>query len=173
MVRIILAIKAFWRVLRSEDPGAAVAQIESAGKTEGAVPAAQAEGGGELAADAVYTLALLQRGGRLVDFLLENIDSYSDAQVGAAVRQIHAGCRGVLDEHFAVGKVMDGDEGSDVTVPEGFDPSRLRLTGRVSGKAPFSGVLRHPGWCVGKTDFPQRSAQLDPSVIQPAEIEVR
>src|SRR5947209_3736853 len=34
-------------------------------------------------------LALLQREGRLLDFLLEDIQSYPDAHIGAAVRDIH------------------------------------------------------------------------------------
>jgi len=173
MARFILAVKAFWRVFNSESPEAAVARIEPPLKPADVESDAKVGADAELAADAVYTLALLQRGGRLVDFLLESIDSYSDAQVGAAVRQIHAGCRGVLDEHFAVSRVMEGLEGSDVTVPDGFDASQLRLTGRISGKPPFSGVLRHPGWRVTKTNFPRRSARLDSSVIQPAEVEVR
>jgi hypothetical protein len=35
---------------------------------------------------AVQMLALLQRDGRLIDFLAENIFAYPDAQLGAAVR---------------------------------------------------------------------------------------
>jgi hypothetical protein len=42
---------------------------------------------------AVQMLALLQREGRLVDFVLENLTTYSDAQIGASVRDVHAGCR--------------------------------------------------------------------------------
>src|SRR5690242_20660684 len=42
---------------------------------------------------AVQLLALLQREGRLLDFLGEPIDSFNDAQVGAAVRAIHKGCK--------------------------------------------------------------------------------
>ena len=34
-------------------------------------------------------LAILQREGRLLDFLLEDISSYQDAQIGVAVRDIH------------------------------------------------------------------------------------
>ena len=36
---------------------------------------------------------LLQRDGRLVDFRFEDVAVYSDAQVGAAVQEVHASCR--------------------------------------------------------------------------------
>jgi hypothetical protein len=48
---------------------------------------------------AVQMLALLQRDGRLIDFLAENISAYPDAQIGAAVRTIHDTCRQVLDQY--------------------------------------------------------------------------
>src|SRR5207253_6846543 len=35
---------------------------------------------------AVQLLAILQREGRLLDFLQEDVDGYADAQIGAAVR---------------------------------------------------------------------------------------
>ena len=42
---------------------------------------------------AVQMLAALQREGRLVDFLQEDLSSYEDSQIGAAVRNIHTGCK--------------------------------------------------------------------------------
>src|SRR5689334_12156097 len=47
---------------------------------------------------AVELLALLQREGRFVDFLEEAIDGYADAQIGAAARDIHRGCRRILED---------------------------------------------------------------------------
>ncbi|MGV2334905.1 MAG UNVERIFIED_CONTAM: DUF2760 domain-containing protein [Planctomycetaceae bacterium] len=44
--------------------------------------------------EAISLLATLQREGRLLDFLKEPIDAYSDAQIGAAVRDIHRDCAG-------------------------------------------------------------------------------
>ena len=43
---------------------------------------------------AVQILAALQREGRLIDFLEEDLSAYEDAQIGAAVRNIHQGCTG-------------------------------------------------------------------------------
>ncbi|MGH9309979.1 MAG: DUF2760 domain-containing protein, partial [Vicinamibacterales bacterium] len=37
---------------------------------------------------AVQLLGLLQRDGRLVDFLMEDLSAYDDGQVGAAVRDV-------------------------------------------------------------------------------------
>ena len=121
---------------------------------------------------AIHLLALLQREGRLVDFLREDIDSYDDAQVGAAVRSIHASCRQVLAEHLSIEPVLGGAEGDAVTVPEDFDPSTIRLTGNVSGEAPFRGALRHAGWRAASVTLPEQPRGQNPQVIAPAEVEI-
>jgi hypothetical protein len=123
-------------------------------------------------AAAVQLLALLQREGRLIDFLQEEIEPYSDSQIGAAVRAIHQGCRRALAEHFTLEPVISGQEGSDVTVPEGFDPSAVRLTGNVLGQPPFKGVLQHPGWRTAKIDLPAKSPDQDLAIVTPAEVEI-
>jgi hypothetical protein len=123
-------------------------------------------------AAAVQLLTLLQREGRLVDFLQEEIDAYSDAQIGAAVRAIHQGCRRALAEHFTLEPVISGQEGSDVTVPEGFDPTAVRLTGNVLGQPPFKGTLRHPGWRTAKVELPAQSPGQDLAIVTPAEVEI-
>src|SRR5882757_5133694 len=102
-------------------------------------PAVHAEG-------ALLLLALLQREGRLVDFLSEALDQHADAAIGAAVRDIHRGCRKVLDEHLRLEPVMPGQEDGPVVVPRGFDPSEVRLIGRAAGDPPFRGILVHHGW---------------------------
>ena len=121
---------------------------------------------------AVQLLGLLQRDGRLVDFLREDIQAYDDAQVGAAVRTIHESCRQVLAEHLPVEPVLSGQEGDAVTVPEGFDPSAIRLTGNVSGEPPFRGILQHAGWRAAQVKLPDQPVGQDPKIIAPAEVEV-
>ncbi len=121
---------------------------------------------------AIQLLALLQREGRLVDFLREDIDSYDDAQVGAAVRSIHASCRQVLAEYLSIEPVLGGAEGDAVTVPEDCDPSTIRLTGNVSGEAPFRGALRHAGWWVASVALPEQPRGQNLQVIAPAEVEI-
>jgi hypothetical protein len=121
---------------------------------------------------AVSLLALLQREGRLVDFLREDISAYPDAQVGAAVRAIHASCRKVLDEHLALEPVRSEDEGARVLVERDFDASAIRLTGNVSGKPPFRGILRHRGWRTRRVELPADPLGQDPSIVAPAEVEI-
>jgi hypothetical protein len=118
-------------------------------------------------------LILLQREGRFVDFLEQDIDGFEDAEVGAASREIHKGCRKVLREHFGVAPVLEGvEEDDDVTVPAGFNPEEIRLVGKVKGKAPFKGVLRHHGWRAKKVQLPQVAPELDARVLAAAEVEL-
>ncbi len=121
---------------------------------------------------AVQGLALFQKKGRLVDFLQEDISGLDDRQIGAAVRNIHSGCREVLDEYVEIETVMKEKEGNNVTIEEGFDPSVIRLTGNVVGKPPFKGVLRHCGWRVIKTNLPGFPENQDLSIVEPAEVEI-
>lgn len=121
---------------------------------------------------AVLLLGLLQREGRLLDFLQEEVDGYSDAQIGAAVRDIHRGCRKVLAEHVRIEPVMGEPDNATVRIDAGFDPSRIRLVGNVAGPPPFVGTLRHPGWRGVDIKLPELPRSHDASVIAPAEVEV-
>jgi hypothetical protein len=123
-------------------------------------------------AEPLRLLALLQRDARLLDFLMEDISGYSDAQVGAAVRDMHDKCRAVLDKHVELGPVLDQKEDSQVTVPPGFDPSAIRLTGNITGAPPFQGVLRHAGWRARRVKLPPPARGQDEFVLQPAEVEL-
>jgi len=120
---------------------------------------------------ALRLLALLQEEGRLVDFLSESVVAYSDAQIGAATRDIHAGCAKALRAAVELAPVIAGEEDSEVTIDEGFDPATIRLTGNVSGGPPFRGVLRHAGWRVSSVRLPER-AGVDPVIVAPAEVEI-
>jgi hypothetical protein len=118
-------------------------------------------------------LALLQRDGRLVDFLLEDIQAYPDPQIGAAVRDIHRHCQAALKEHLVLEPVMNQTEGATVEVPAGFDPSAIRLTGNVTGQPPFRGVLQHHGWRVREIKLGPPSEGQDEMVLMPAEVEIQ
>jgi len=123
----------------------------------------------------VYFLAMLQEKGRLVDFLMDDINAYGDAQVGAAARVVHAGCKRVLEEHFSINPVRTEQEGSRVQVPAGYSADEYRLVGKISGSAPFSGVLVHRGWKTDMVNLPQLlRGPADPlPAIAPAEVEVK
>ncbi len=121
---------------------------------------------------AVQLLALLQRDGRLVDFLLEDLAGSEDAQVGAAVREVHASCRDVLHRYVQVEPVMPGDEGQPALVEAGFDPGVVKLVGMVSGQPPYRGVLRHRGWRAVRVQLPALPEGAGRKVIAPAEVEI-
>ncbi|HEY8141589.1 MAG TPA: DUF2760 domain-containing protein [Kofleriaceae bacterium] len=121
---------------------------------------------------ALAFLALLQREGRLVDFLRESLDSYEDADIGVAVRDIHRGCKKVIEEHFVLEAVMPGEEDTRVKVPAGFDPGEVRLIGKISGEPPFTGTLRHHGWRVTEVKLPTLTEGVDRRVLAPAEVEI-
>ena len=122
---------------------------------------------------AVQMLALFQREGRLIDFLEENLSGYDDAQIGAAVRSIHEGCKRTLAEHFELQAVFAENEGATVTIPPGFDARAIRLTGNVSGDPPFQGTIRHRGWRVVRMELPQPTAGRGGEwIVTPAEVEI-
>ncbi len=121
---------------------------------------------------ALALLALLQREGRLVDFLRESLDTYSDADIGAAVRDVHRGCRKVMEEHLKLEPVLPGQEESNVVVPPGFDPVEVRLLGETRGAPPFRGTLVHHGWRAIEVRFPHLSDGVDRRVLAPAEVKV-
>ncbi|MGM0786593.1 MAG: DUF2760 domain-containing protein [Thermodesulfobacteriota bacterium] len=121
----------------------------------------------------LHLVSVLQRQGRLLDFFREDLGPYSDAQIGAAVRSVHENCSKTLEKYLAPRGVMDKAEGSEVTVDSDFDPSKIKLTGNVTGEPPFKGVVRHPGWKAAKLELPVLSDSGDPLVIAPAEVEVK
>jgi hypothetical protein len=135
-------------------------------------PPAPAENQAE--AEVVAFFALLQEKGRFVDFLMDDVTAYDDAQVGAAARVVHQGCREVLREHFKITPVSDAAEGSRVTVPAGYAPDEYRLLGKLSGEPPFSGTLVHKGWKTESVRLPRiiKGGARLPG-IAPAEVEVK
>lgn len=123
----------------------------------------------------VTLLGTLQERGRFVDFLMEDIAPYDDAQIGATARIVHQGCRGVLQEYFEVEPVSTSEEGATVTVPAGYRAEEYRLVGRITGSAPFEGTLIHKGWKTTAVKLPKQVAidQERLPAIAPAEVEVR
>ena len=126
---------------------------------------------------AVQILALLQRESRLVDFLLEDIAAYSDEQVGAAVRPVHEGCRGVLERHLKLAPVIDGVEGTLTKLSsaglKSSDTAAVKVLGNLppDGKVE-AGILRHRGWKAERVELPAIKAGERASILAPAEIEV-
>jgi hypothetical protein len=187
-VRLWLALVLPWRVLfdsalagralRALSPAAPALEVTPASE---AAPAQGAPGPtpAPVRADlapaptaALQLLGLLQREGRLIDFLQDAIDGYSDADIGAAARVVHAGCRKALADHVVIAAVRGEPEGSAIALPPGFDATRNRVTGNVIGGPPYQGRLAHPGWEVKSIDLPRLAAGHDAHVIAPAEVEI-
>ena len=173
--RIAIAVSSFFAILGNAKLARDVARLRSGEPLADDVPpsapvAAPAAPASEIAA--LQLLGLLQREARFVDFVQEDPAGYSDADIGAAARVVHAGCRKVLAEHFTLEPVRGEAEGSRVTLAAGFDATAVRLTGQVVGQAPFTGVLGHRGWRVTATRLPQLIDSKAASVIAQAEVEL-
>lgn len=121
---------------------------------------------------ALQLLAILQREGRFIDFLEEDVQAFSDADIGAAARLVHEGCKKALAEHFTIEPTRDEEEGTKVTLEAGYDAARSRVTGNVVGGPPFTGTVEHRGWMVRETRLPKIAEEHDVSVLAPAEIEL-
>ena len=121
---------------------------------------------------ALQLLALLQREGRFVDFVHEEMASFSDAQIGAAARVVHDGCKKALAEHLTIEPVRTEDEGASIVLEKGFDATRVRLTGNVAGDPPYRGALAHRGWRVTSVTLPKMAEGHDARILAPAEVEL-
>jgi hypothetical protein len=170
--RLKLSISAFFSILGSgelpEDVVSELVKPAEAAATPAAAPVPAPPDPGHRA---TQLLAILQRDGRLVDFLMEDLTPYDDAQIGAAVRDVQSGSRQALERYFTLEPVLDDEEGRPVTVERGMDAARVKLVGNVSGQPPMRGILRHRGWEATRVELPPVPAagQL---VIAPAEVEV-
>lgn len=157
--------------------GAAPAAAKTASAAPPAPPAPQAPvtAANQFDAEVVNFLSILQERGRFIDFLMGDVAGYSDAQVGAAARVMHEGCKAALRENFGISPAREEKEGSTITVPTGYAPDDYRLVGKISGEAPFTGTLIHHGWKADWVKLP-RVARVGADklpTIAPAEVELR
>ena len=162
-------VKIAWRVLVNGDyAGDVVEGLKEleAKRARAAMPPERTHASG------LMLLAALQREGRFVDFVLQDVAGFSDEDIGAAGRVVHNGCRKIVDQFFKFEPATKGSEGMMMSVPPGFDAQRIRLTGNVSGNPPFRGTLKHHGWIVTEVKMPGISEALDARVVAPAEVEL-
>ena len=170
--RFFLGLVALWRAWTDAAAAARLAEALQGGGA--ALPAAPAVAPSAPArSEALTLLGLLQREGRLVDFLQEDISGYSDAQVGAAVREVHKGCAAAIARVFAPAPLRAEAEGAVIEVPAGFDPAEFRVVSRDSAATHGRGALVHPGWRASKTELPSwNGTAAAESVIAPCEVEL-
>lgn len=169
--RLGIAWKCFWLILGQPEFARRIAS-QLGGPSPAAPTPAPTLPPERLHASGLLVLSMLQREGRLIDFLQENVTAFSDADVGAAARVVHAGCKKVLSENFTVEPVLKDSEGAKVSLPAGFDAGRIRITGNVAGQPPFRGELKHHGWIASAVRLPSVAETLDPRVLAPAEVEL-
>lgn len=154
------AFKAFFRALSDKQFSQ---QTEQLLKDRRGLP------GGPAPATAAQMLAAFQKEGRLLDFLTESLEGYSDAQVGGVARGVHSGCHKVLKQYLQLEPVLPQKEGEAVEVPAGFDATHIRLVGKVQGNPPFEGTLRHHGWKLASAKLPDLKGS---EILVPAEVEL-
>ncbi len=195
MARLGLAFRAFFRTLRdaafrqiveralAASPGESRVLAQPVKTEPGLPPTAArveqqprgrtAEPPAAVPNQALVLLAALQREARLVDFLKEPLGEYTDAQIGAAVRDVHRDAAAALERWFGLKPVLEQPEGSSIELPPGYATAEYRLTGRVSGEPPYRGTLQHHGWRATRCELPAWTGTAEAAyVIAPAEVEL-
>ena len=176
MSRILLAFRAFFNILfGGRLSEGALAGLGLSKRAPGPAPVSRAAAPPAPAVKtsdgALQMLAILQRDSRLIDFLMEDMASFSDDQIGAAVRELHDQCRDSVARYVTLQPVIDGVEGTFAQAPS-KDPNVVKFVGNVPATPPAGGTLRHKGWRVAKVDLPSLAAGQDTSILAPAEIEI-
>ena len=177
-MRCWLAVRCFFKVLLNKDFAGQVRQ-QLTGESGTAQPEIQSAGQVAIAAsparsEAITLLAALQRESRLIDLVNESLDGYTDAQIGAAARDVLRDAGKVVERAFALEPVASVGEGQAVEIPIGYDTGQYRLTGNVSRQPPFTGQLIHAGWQATKCELPSWTGKEQAAlVIAPAEVQVQ
>lgn len=166
---LLKACRCFWKALREPRFAEALLRQETviAQKQEPSTPPSSPT---PSRSPAIELLAALQREGRLVDFLMESIDRYSDAQIGAVARDIHRGCRKTIERMFDIAPLRAEPEGSVLTLPSPPDAALWKVNGGATGAR--SVRLCHPGWTARRIALPEwHGSEQAGMVIAPAEVE--
>ena len=178
MGRFFLAFRVFFRTLSSAAVADDIVKVLDAGKMpEKALPAPLPKPlpapKAPARSEALTLLAALQREARFVDFVQESLDGYSDAQIGAAARDVHRGCAAAIKRIFALRPAVPEEEETQIEIPAGFDAGRWHLTGNVTGEPPFRGRLIHSGWEAASCELPTwTGTPTSAKVVAPADVEL-
>ncbi len=125
--------------------------------------------GGSGRSDGITLLALLQKESRLIDLILEDMEGYSDEQIGGAARRVLRDARECLQTYVPIEPLVEGREGEVVRIPDTASPLRWRLLGDASAS---SGTLMHAGWIARKVQLPDwTGSQENSMIISPAEVD--
>ncbi len=185
-MRVLQAFRAFWQVLVNREFAELVRQLAQAGPTPapaltpsaapGPPPTVEPKAKKPATAarsEAITLLATLQRDARFIDIVMEPLATYSDAQIGAAARDVLRDCGKTLERLFSIEPIVVAEEGAAHETPADVDAGRYRLTGNVSGDPPYRGQLVHHGWQATRCDLPKWSGRDDSALIlAPVELEL-
>lgn len=155
--------------MQSEEPAVKIVEVEKLVQAPAPEPVVLKEATPDAA---LQLLGLLQKEARFIDFIKEDIAAFSDADIGVAARVVHEGCNKAINEHFTLAAVRNEQEGSKITLAEGFDAAEVRLTGNIVGTAPFTGTLVHKGWQVTGIRLPKLTSGHNAAIVAPAEVEL-
>jgi hypothetical protein len=175
MQRLVLAFKLFFKILFDDAIFVRAASLLQPTAAEAAKPSmpSRPAPAASTRSDALTLLAVLQREARLIDFLKEEITAYDDAQIGAAVRDVHRDAAAALERLFALRPLMNEPEGTEIPLTPTPDTARFRLVGSLGATPPAKGRLQHAGWQATKQDLPQYTGQPSTAlIIAPAEVEI-
>lgn len=121
--------------------------------------------------EAITLLSTLQREARLVDLICEPLEEFSDAQIGAAAREVLKDSRLALDRLFGIKPLAEQEEGQSTDVNSSLSPTRVRLIGKATGSR---GVIVHRGWQATKCEMPiWKGDRSDSLILAPTEVEVQ
>jgi hypothetical protein len=179
-MRLLLAVRVFFLILFDRSAAQAIqlalapesGAAADSGRTS-AKPTDRKPAGKSGRSDCLTLLATLQREARFIDFVQESLEGFSDAQIGAAARDVHRDCGQVLQRLFAIQPATGEAEGAELEVASGYDPGQWKLTGKVQGEPPFRGRLAHHGWKATKCELPAWSGSKEAErVLAPVEVEL-
>ena len=174
-MKLIFAIKIFFKLLGNKEFLEDVSRLLRGGLAP-ALPEPETPPQPEQSArsEAITLLAALQREGRFVDFAKENLTPYSDAQIGAAVRDVHKGCAKALERMFGILPVLEQPEGAKIEISPETAGDMVTLVGNVAGTPPYRGTIQHAGWKISKCELPQWTGNdVSVNLIAAAEVEVK
>jgi len=168
-MRLCIAVRAFLKAFKQPEEGKRFLEPTS----QASATAAPSTAISSSDHSHLRLLGFMQESSRLIDFLKEDLSSFDDAQIGAAARKVHEECAKCLEEIVTLRPLMEEPEGTTITVPQGYDTVKIKVTGKIKGHPPYTGTLVHKGWKAHKRSLPKQTGEFITEVICPAEIEVR
>jgi hypothetical protein len=119
--------------------------------------------------DALTLLAVMQKESRILDLIFDDLDGYTDEQIGGASRQVLRDLKDCLDSHVKIESLVDQHEGDVVQIPDAASPVRWKVLGDASAQ---TGTLTHAGYVARKVALPEwTGTEENASILAPAEVD--